>query len=86
MNFSKVFRNVSNDRFKVKKDKSLMPRVVQLSAQKIVFHEKERKEKKEVPERPPSRPLTQRRKTSVKACRYEEEEEEFQIGGWDYFE
>jgi len=43
MNFSKVYKNASNERFKVKKNKSLMPRFAQLSAQKIVFQEKIKK-------------------------------------------
>lgn len=43
MNFSKVYKNASIERFKVKKNTSLMPRFAQLSAQKIVFQQKIKK-------------------------------------------
>lgn len=44
MNYSKVYKNASNDRFKVKKNKNLtIPKFAQLSAQKVVFSEKEKR-------------------------------------------
>lgn len=37
MNFSKVYKNPSSDRFKVKKDKTLLNKFVHLDAQKVIF-------------------------------------------------
>lgn len=43
MNYSKVYKNQSKDRFKVKIDKSLIVRFMELSAQKVVIGEKYKK-------------------------------------------
>ena len=43
MNYSKVYKNQSKDRFKVKIDKSLIVRFMELSAQKVVISEKYKK-------------------------------------------
>jgi len=76
MNFSKVYKNGSSDRFKVKKNKNLMmSKFAQLSAQKIVFHEKEKREKKDISKPTLRQMLNQRRKTRGKGVtRYAEDD------------
>ena len=51
MNFSKVYRNSSGDRFKVRRDKHFAQQLAVVSAQKMVLQEKLRPEKKEAQER-----------------------------------
>jgi hypothetical protein len=67
MNYSKVYRNVSQDRFKVRKEKQGLNRFVHLSAQKVVLQEKEKKERKEWCERIAGRPGTTTKRPSI--CR-----------------
>ena len=59
MNFSKVYRNSSGDRFKVRREKGCSNQASLISAQKVVLQEKEKREKKELErsfhERPASR-------------------------------
>ena len=42
MNYSKVYKRGPREQFKVRRDRSLMTRLGQVSAQKVVFQEKER--------------------------------------------
>ena len=45
MNYSKIYRNQSRDRFKVKTDKSFITRFMELTTQKVVISEKYKREK-----------------------------------------
>jgi hypothetical protein len=60
MNYSKVYRNSSGDRFKVKREKPYYNHFALISAQKVVFQEKEKKERREV-EKAIEKPKRQRR-------------------------